>query len=497
MSNKKPIWIYIDELTNQSIGPVTIEQLDALRREGRIEDFTQVVSQEMLRQQGPMAQGVPYSLISRIDVEFEPELEELCDSRADKIVTVLSGPNNSGKTLILKNLWAIVGRSGYLVSCNRFSHVDQLNSRKIDKDDHRRFYDNFINSYNMAQNNSENNELQLEQVITSLKDRQRDVLFELCEQLIGNRFSLQRTDPENQFSSFYVDMDGENLRYGSSGTRLLLTLLGILLDGRFSVVLIDEPELSLSPRIQAVLANLMFDPERRREYFPHLKQLYIATHSHLFLDRHKFSNNFLVTKNGSAVSIKQVTSISELHHIQFNMLGNDLESIFLPSAIVIVEGESDSSFLAKLMQLYIPDRKVAIVRGGGDGGISEKINVIRDALGSLDANPYRNRVFVVLDKVHSVSRERIERQGVARENITVWPHNGIEYLYPQSLIAEAFCCDVEDVPKINLESNSIEYNGLVRSKKELSKYVSEHLSKDQDIAPSLRELITRIAASNK
>lgn len=44
-------------------------------------------------------------------------------------------------------------------------------------------------------------------------------------------------------------MDGENLRYGSSGTRLLLTLLGILLDERFTTVLIDEPELGLSVRI--------------------------------------------------------------------------------------------------------------------------------------------------------------------------------------------------------------------------------------------------------
>ena len=58
------------------------------------------------------------------------------------------------------------------------------------------------------------------------------------------------TDPDNRVSPFTVSMDGENLRYGSSGTRLLLTLLGILLDERFSTILLDEPEIGLSPRTE-------------------------------------------------------------------------------------------------------------------------------------------------------------------------------------------------------------------------------------------------------
>lgn len=58
-------------------------------------------------------------------------------------------------------------------------------------------------------------------------------------------------------------MDGENLRYGSSGIRLVLTLLGILLDNRFPVILIDEPENGLSPHIQAALARFLGNQEQR------------------------------------------------------------------------------------------------------------------------------------------------------------------------------------------------------------------------------------------
>jgi predicted ATPase len=131
-------------------------------------------------------------------------------------------------------------------------------------------------------------------------------------------------------------MDGENLRNSSSGTRLLLTLLGILLDKRFTTVLIDEPELGLSPHIQTALARFMYDPDLRQRYCPHLQQVYIATHSHLFLHRAVISNNFAVTKTGSTVSIKPAQSVADLHQLQFKLLGNELESVFLPSAILIV-----------------------------------------------------------------------------------------------------------------------------------------------------------------
>jgi predicted ATPase len=122
-------------------------------------------------------------------------------------------------------------------------------------------------------------------------------------------------------------MNGTNLRCGSSGTRLLLTLLGLLLNGRFSTTLVDEPEIGLSPRIQAALARLLYNPASRQEYFPHLRQLFVATHSHIFLDRATHSNNYVVAKAGKVVSMTQVQSVSALHQLQFNMLGANRQYI--------------------------------------------------------------------------------------------------------------------------------------------------------------------------
>ncbi len=144
-------------------------------------------------------------MISRLDVDFRPTVEAFYAVREGKLTTVLSGPNNCGKTLLLKQLFLLVGHDGYLIACNRFSHIDVLNTRQMEEHEYRRYYDNFSQNYYMSRQNSEGNELKLEQVITSLKDKQREKLFSACKDLLGNEFSLKRTDPENTFSPFYVD----------------------------------------------------------------------------------------------------------------------------------------------------------------------------------------------------------------------------------------------------------------------------------------------------
>ena len=109
----------------------------------------------------------------------------------------------------------------------------------------------------------------------------------------------------------------------------------------YSVVLIDEPEIGLSPRLQNVLATMLYDHHARNDLFPNTQQFIISTHSHVFIDRSEISNNFVLHRNGKSVSIKSMESMSALHNLQLNMLGNDLRTLFLPEAIVLVEGPSD------------------------------------------------------------------------------------------------------------------------------------------------------------
>jgi hypothetical protein len=479
VSKQRKEWSYYDEVANDWVKPyVSREDLTALYSEGKINDFTQVVNVRTARPSGPGmgVQGVIYSRLSTIDVTFDPQPDEFHAARAGKHTTVLSGPNNGGKTFFLKHIYSYVGHDGYLVACNHFSSVDVLNSRQREESEHVDRFRNFIFNFESSQMNSEDNDLRLDQILTGLKDRQRDKLFDTAQRLIGNRFEMVPTDPDNKFSPFIVTMDGENLRYGSSGTRLLLTLLGTLLDERFSTILLDEPEIGLSPRIQTQLARFLYDPNERVVFCPHIKQLYVATHSHIFLDRTTYSNNFVVTKSGRQISAKQVGSVSDLHHLQFNMLGNELESLFLPSAIVIVEGESDVTFLTKVLGLHLPDPRIAMVCAHGEGEVKAKINFFREAFGDVASNLYRERLFVVFDQRISTRLGRIEGQGVMVENIVTLSKNGIERYYPPELLAAAFHCDMTDVGMIDLEHDPIEFNGHRYSKKELAEYVASRLT---------------------
>jgi predicted ATPase len=426
---------------------------------------------------------------------FQPEVEELLASRAKDFATVFCGPNNCGKTLLLKQIFSLSGEDGYLVSCNRFSQVDIINTRQQEAAQYRNYYNNFVQNWHTSRQNTEDSEFKLEQAITGLSNPQREHLFAICKNILGNSLSLKKTQPDNDFSPFYVDMDGQNLRYGSTGTRLLLTLIGILLNEKFRTLLIDEPEIGLSPNSQSAVAALIFDPESRKRYWPHLQQIYIATHSHLFLDRRVISNNYIVRKTADTIRVNPVRSMSDFHELQFKLLGNEFESVFLPSAIVIVEGESDVTFLARLAGLHIPNKKIAVVRAGGDGEVLDKLNVLRETFGDISASPYRDRLFVVLDQRHSLRVSRIKGLGVPAANITVWSKNGIEHQYPTQLVSEAFRCSPEDLTRINLEVDPIEFNDIRKTKKELAQIVGEGLAISHALGTEMDDLLRRLRAA--
>ncbi len=489
-------WHYFDDASGQwTQAPATLEDLDDLYARGVITDSTNVVSATMARRGGPGTPGIPYTRIVRIPVEFEPTAVDFLATRTSRFNTVLAGPNNSGKTLFLRQLRTQLGPAAYFLQCNRFSHVDVLNTRQIDQLEYRRYYDNFLQNYYTSNQNQENNELNLEQLLTNLKESQLDRLFELVSNLLGQQFSLKRVDEGSRFSPYYIDMDGQNLRLASTGTRLLFALLGLLLDQRFEVVLIDEPEIGLSPRVQTALAAILYHPENRTSFFSHLKQVFIATHSHLFLDRATFSNNYVATRSGLRVTVRPLTSASGLHRLQFNLLGNDLEALSLPSAIVIVEGESDQLFLAKVFEVALPDKRISIVRAGGDGEILNKVNTLKEALGDIASGPYRDRLFAVLDARNSAKRARLVGQGLREDHIRTWSKNGVEYLYPQGRLAAVFRCAPDELGRVNLESDPIEFGETRRSKKALAQEVAESLTKDDPIDPELEQLVQQVKAA--
>lgn len=423
-------------------------------------------------------------VIGKSDLLFSPSLDELRLLREGQPVTVLAGPNNSGKSLVLKWMKALLGRATYMVGTNRFYHVYHLSTGLRDPRELDQWESQFAQNFWQEQYNYEQNYIDLNRIIMGLSNLRRQMLFDLCSQLIGNRFSLLKVDPDNDLSPRYIDMDGQNLAVSSTGTRLLMTMLGICMDERFNTILIDEPELGLGPRIQQTFAEFISDGEQRGRYFPHLKHVFLSTHSHLFLDRRDIGNNFVVAKEGNQITLTQVKSLSDFHRLQFNLLGNALEVMFFPSAIVVVEGKTDHLFLERLIQLRFPGRRVTVLAASGD--VKRKVAGLREAFGDIRKSPYRDRLFVVLDEIHQPGlRAELEEMGVNPNHVVVWSRNGIEYLYPRELLCEIFAAGQAEVGRLTILGDRVRVGDISRTKTDLCAEITKRLNSTTQLDPEL------------
>ena len=427
------------------------------------------------------------------ELEFVPSLQLFGQARAQAAYTVLAGPNNSGKSLTLRYLKSTLGRNAYFVGTNRFYHVYHLSTALRQTNEIDQFESTFQSHFNDDSHNHEQNVFDLGRILQGLADSRRNKLFELCGALIGSKFSLKKVESDNDLSPRYIDMDGQNLSVGSTGTRLLMTILGLCMDDRFNTILIDEPELGLSPKVQAALSGFFQDAEQRAEYFPHLQRVFVASHSSLFLARSDISNNYVVTKEDKRISLSKIQGIQDFHRLQFNLLGNTLESMFFPSAIVVVEGKTDFAYLDRAIGLRFPARRITVISSGGD--VKKKVYSLKETFGDLERSPLRARIFVVLDKTHQAGlSDELVRLGIVSANIVVWPKNGIEYYYPAGAMQHIFSSGPAQLEQLQIIGDQVSLLGVTKTKNDLASEVIRHITDSTEYPEDLeKRLLVQLA----
>jgi hypothetical protein len=160
-----------------------------------------------------------------------------------------------------------------------------------------------------------------------------------------------------------------------------------------------------------------------------------------------------------------VMSQADFNRIHFFLLGNRFETLYLPSAIVLVEGKCDHEFIERVLTLRFPTSQLSIIAGNSDTRIKEILSVAKGLLSGIQRSPYRDRIFVVLDSVHSASLpNELERMGLSRDNIVIWPKNGIEYYYPPLTLDRIF----GPGPSITIQDDIVSRNGISYTKGELA-----------------------------
>jgi hypothetical protein len=417
---------------------------------------------------------------------FTEEAQEIINKMRDSEYSVLVGRNNCGKSFILKHLAQHWGENCSYVGPARYQNFNLLGYFTPNRDrKNQRWRELWSHLQQQQHLNIDNSPVNLQQAIAELSDDQRGQLAEIIKAILGVDLQIRHTAPNNSMSQQYIAGNGHNISYTSSGFRLIMTLVTCLLDSEYDTYLIDEPELGISPEAQGILADFLFNRELRARYFPHVRTIVFATHSTIFLDRLKINNNLIVEKNGDEISISPVSTQAQFNGIHFFLLGNRFETLFLPSAIVLVEGKCDHKFIERVLTLRYPGQMLSVIPAHSDSRIKEILNLAKGIFSDLQKSPYRDRIFVVLDSVHSAGLPKeLIAMGVPNAHIIVWPKNGIEYYYPEAILDRIFGSGGE----IEIRGDLVSKHGIERNKNELATMVVSMLDATTPLSPHFQTL---------
>lgn len=431
-----------------------------------------------------------YKFDEKPQTTFSTETNAVIDKIKQSEIVVLVGKNNCGKSYLLKTLTMQFGGNASYLGPARYQNFQFLGYYTPNRNDKKaERWRQFYHQWQNEQQNIDNSPLNLQQAIAELNDNQREILFEIIEKLLGTKLEILHTVPENKMSQTYISCGDHNISYTSSGFRLITTLITSLLDKDYDTFLIDEPELGISPEAQGILADFIFNSDNRKKYFPHIKHLILATHSTIFLDRQNIKNNYSLAKNGNEIHIKETETISDFNNIHFFLLGNRLEHLYLPSCIVLTEGKTDHEYLTKILHFKFPSAQLSIINANSDNRMKEVVNIAATLFTDLQKSPYRTRIVAILDSRHgSDVVETLKKAGIPDEHIIKWSKNGIEFFYPEKIMADVFGGSGE----ITITDDQISLNGISYKKAELCQLIMSKLDEKTIIPQEIDEKLFKV-----
>ena len=106
----------------------------------------------------------------------------------------------------------------------------------------------------------------------------------------------------------------------------------------------------------------------------------------------------------------------------------------------------------------------------------------RQMLGDVSRSPYSQRIFAVLDFRHGHGlKDHLAQMGIKPEHIVVWDGNGIEYVYPRSVLEHRF----GQFSEIKINEDIVTINGHSVTKHELNEYVVNSLRGGEELPEEL------------
>lgn len=264
------------------------------------------------------------------------------------------------------------------------------------------------------------------------------------------------------------------LHYHGTGLRSIFFILTALsnTDEKLPLILIDEPERSLEPKLQKKLRDLLLAITGN-------KIIIVATHSHLFLNRDEPKRNKVVTSSSEGqVVLQEVENQEQLMNITFELLGNSTQDLFFPENFLIVEGASDQIICEKVANLMgISPLNVKILSATGVTKTPGLVLSIENALRPLiaDYSPYAGRIVTLFDAPNEETSRIIAsvRESLGEERCFVLPKKSMEEYIPKEIFSRAGLD--KDTVLAELENLKNDFDKLARRKNEVSRAIAAEL----------------------
>lgn len=245
----------------------------------------------------------------------------------------------------------------------------------------------------------------------------------------GDSYFLIESNGKMQRKSLY--------RLGNAFVAILACLVELLWNDN-PIILIDEPETSLHASLQKKLLTVLRDIAYKDG-----KQVFIATHSHLFLDRENPQNNYKISLYTGKKDVHKLETMTDVVVAIYQLLGNTPDDLLLPNNFIIVEGPSDKIFLVHLMKRFFSKQLEAkhIIVQPAHGDITNRqitttMHYLDQFFTVLHGNPlYRDRAVILVDQQPHDSFEQFKHKyRLDKPRLRSLGEEGfysLEYSYPE------------------------------------------------------------------
>ena len=304
-------------------------------------------------------------------------------------LTIFVGPNGSGKTQVMKKLKydlksKVDGKLVRYLSSNRIGTLEQYRSKTTP------YYQDY-DSVNLGGMDTKNkrHELEVDTGDFFALDERKDIYIKVTERLskLFNRNVFLQWDSgnlkvyfkRNKFSKEY------SIANESSGLVNIVSILAALYDDDVKVLLIDEPEVSLHPQLQAfLLSEIMKVAGDYNE--KNKKMIIMATHSTDMINIRSIESlsNYVFFLEDGKSPVQIVPNSEELKNSKLKdlipRLGQIHKKAFFIERPLLVEGVSDSlmcNYFDDRFELYLGVSGTHVIPIDGKGEFAATVKLMR------------------------------------------------------------------------------------------------------------------------